>query len=329
MSNLYHNFVGIDISKKDFVVAVHSDNKVKTYDNNNTGWQNFAQEYGEILSHALVVLETTGGHEMGLLEYLVTNKIVVHRGDTRKIKNFIRSFGKYAKTDKIDAIAIARYGYERHASLMLYQLQDALQSKMQKLMERRKDLMQMLVQEKNRLQAPGNQLFTDSIEKIIKIFEQEIEIIDAEINSCISSDEVYAGKKTTIMETPGIGEKTANALLCLLPELGTLDRKQIASLCGVAPHPKQSGTKVWYSRTVGGRRNLRPILFLAALGAARSDSTVGKFYKKLIENGKKAMVALVAVMRKILVIANAKLRDYLSLTNAKKNLDKNLKPEHA
>lgn len=316
MSKLYHNFVGIDISKKDFVVATYGNNKVKTYDNNDTGWQNFAQEYSEILTQAFVVLETTGGHEMGLLEYLVTNQIVVHRGDTRKIKNFIRSFGKYAKTDKIDAIAIAQYGFERHSSLREYQMQEALQSKLQKLMERRNDLMQMLVQEKNRLQAPANKRFNESITRIIEALEKEITAIDLEINTNINSNQAYADKKVEIMKTPGIGEKTANSLLCLLPELGTLDRRQIASLCGLAPHPKQSGTKVWYSRTVGGRRKLRPILFLAALGAMRSKSRVGAFYNKLIDNGKKAMVALVAVMRKILVIANAKLRDFYATSLA-------------
>lgn len=99
----------------------------------------------------------------------------------------------------------------------------------------------------------------------------------------------------------------------MLPELGTLNRKQIASLCGLAPYPKQSGTKTWYSPTSGGRRNLRPILFMAAMGARRTKTPLSEFYERLINNGKIKMVALVALMRKIIVIANAKMRDQLSM----------------
>jgi transposase len=307
----YHAFMGIDIGKFEFVAAF-LDGKPETFENNTLGWSDFFRSNFKHLKKSLIVLETTGGYEAGLLTFLVEKNCAVHRADTRKVKNFIRSFGQKAKTDNIDALALACYGSERHARLKIFQPVSSEQSNLKCLEERRQDLKQMLVQEKNRSKAPLNKPILKNIEAVIKCLEEQIEDINNEINNLFACDANLKAKQEILKSIPGIGEITSKSLLSLVPELGHLDNKAIASLCGVAPHAKQSGTKVWYSRTFGGRRNLRPILYMAAMAARKTKTQLSTFYENLVARGKKKMVALVALMRKIIVIANAKLRDLLS-----------------
>lgn len=309
-NKIYHNFIGIDISKYDFVVAVFANNKTKSFPNNQTGWQDFIKDYASLLAQSLVVLEITGGYEMGLMLYLQQRGINVHRADTRKVKNFIRSLGMLGKTDSIDALGIARYGYERHQDLVIFCPNSVLQEELKLLEERRLDLVKLLIQEKNRLQAPNSGLLSRSYQNIIDSINKEIAVIDEQIKDIIDNDDNYTKKKEILMTIEGIGPKTANALIALVPELGKIDNKKIASLCGLAPYPKQSGTKTYYARTIGGRRNLRPLLFMAAMGASRTKTRLGVFYNNLIVRGKKNMVAQTALMRKIIVIANSRLRDF-------------------
>jgi len=308
----YQSFIGIDIGKNEFVAAVFGNRETKSYANDLSGFSKLFKDYYHILKTSLVVLETTGGYENNLTLFLIEKNITVHRADTRKVKSFIRSYGQKAKTDKIDALALATYAHERQATLKPFMASNSQQNTLKFLEERRQDLKQMLVQEKNRAKSPLYVTLNKSIIKVIKFLEKELIIINDEIDSIIRSNNIFLEKKKILLEIPGIGETTANSLLALIPELGHLDRKAIASLCGLAPYPKQSGTKTWYSRTNGGRINLKPVLFMAAMGARRTKTSLSEFYEKLIQNGKKKMVALTALMRKIIVIANARLRDYLS-----------------
>lgn len=308
----YHSFFGIDIGKNEFVVAELLSKKVEAFSNDPNGWSACFRAKYSFLKDALVVLETTGGYEHGLLTFLIEQGITVHRADTRKVKNFIRSFGQKAKTDKIDAQALAVYGSERFAKLEPYKAVDSVQESLKLLEERRQDLKQMLVKEKNRAKAPLSGPILKSIQGVISFLEKEVTNLSDEIDVLITNSPILKDKQKTLLEIPGIGEITSKSLVALLPELGHLDRRKITSLCGLAPHAKQSGTKIWYSRTSGGRRNLRPVLFMAAMAARRSKTPLGDFYEKLVANGKKKMVALVALMRKIIVIANAKWRDKMA-----------------
>jgi transposase len=309
----YLAFVGIDIGKYEFVVAEYKAKKTHTYQNNESGWSDFFQDYFSLIKSGLVVLETTGGYENGLVIFLVEKNIAVHRADTRKVKSFIRSFGQKAKTDSIDAQALASYGSERHEKLKLFIPINNTQNTLKILEERRQDLKQMLVKEKNRLKAPLNGPVLENIRVVINCLERQIEDISSKLDSLITADPSLVKKQEILRSIPGIGEITSRALLSLLPELGHLDGKKIASLCGVAPHTRQSGTKIWYSRTFGGRRNLRPILYMAAMAARKTKkTTLREFYERLVSSGKKKMVALVALMRKIIIIANARLRDLMS-----------------
>lgn len=306
---MYQNFVGIDISKNDFSVAVHGQDKTNIYANNLEGFDAFFSAYRTILQNGFIVLETTGGYELSLIYYLQNQQCAIHRAHARKVKYFIRSFGKLAKTDSIDAVGLARYGQERHETLELFKVNS--REKLSKLVQRRIELKQMLVQEKNRRQAPHQHELKKSFDVIINALETELKNLDKEIDALCKADFLLEEKKKTLKSIKGIGDIVAIGLLALLPELGTINRKKIASLAGLAPHPNESGKKIGYRSTRGGRPVIKPILFMAAMAAARSKSALSEFYDRLIKAGKKKMVALTALMRKILVIANAKLRDFL------------------
>ena len=316
MQNSYSNFIGIDIGKSEFVSFVKNDDKAKSYKNNSKGFKNFLNDNKAHLTHSLVVLETTGGYEDACLNFLLDNNVKVHRADTRKVKNFIRSFGQNAKTDNLDAQALALYAYERRERLNLYQKVDKTQEELKLLIERRQDLKQMLTQEKNRFKAPLNKSLKPCIKVVIDCLDQQVNSIEESINRIIDDNKELCRKREILRTVPGIGPVTAVTLLGLLPELGQFNRKQVASLCGVAPFARQSGEKCRYRKTYGGRRNLRPVLYMAAMGARRKKgSELALFFERLEQKGKKPMVALVAVMRKIVVISNAKIKEEFFCSN--------------
>lgn len=305
---MYQNFIGIDISKNDFAVALHLAKETKIFPNNLQGFEAFVEYYSNVLNSALCVLETTGGYELNLLRYLRSRKIAIHRANTRKVKYFIRSFGVLGKSDAIDAKGLAKYGAERSLSLEIFN--ENPRKILQKLVERRRDITQMLVQEKNRLQAPDQEELKESFAAIIRVLEEQKKIISDEIEAYCKLYS-FLNKSRKIIETvDGIGKVISAELIALLPELGQINRKKIASLAGVAPHPYESGNKVGYRPTRGGRERVKSILFMAALTASRSMSKLGDFYRNLVNKGKKKMVALVALMRKILIVANARLKEF-------------------
>ena len=306
---LYNNFIGIDIGKFTFVTSLYGDSLVKEYVNNSSGINAFIKDHKRSLSGSLSVLETTGGYEMSLLLTLCKKGFKVHRANTRKVKNFIRSFGDKAKTDSLDAKALALYGFERSNKLEVFTPPSPKTFELYELVARRRDLKDMIVSEKNRHQAPRSNCIKDSCAIIIKALEEQVVVITDSINQLIESDNTLKAKKAVIMTVPGIGNIIANELLILMPELGSLDRRKIASLGGIAPKANDSGKFRGYRRTGHGRSIIKPILFLAAMAARNSKTELKVFYENLITKGKKKMVALVALMRKILVIANARLRD--------------------
>ncbi len=308
---VYDNFIGIDIGKNNFVCKLHGSHETKEYPNTVEGIEGFIEGYRGNLESGLCVLETTGGYEMALLSRLSYKGYAVHRANTRKVKSFIRSYGNEAKTDALDAKALALYGYERHKNLKLYEAQEERMVDLYELTQRRQDLKQILVAEKNRLQAPRLKVVKNSCKKLVEILTAEIEGITEEINELIEADEVLRKKKEILKTVPGIGEIVSNDLLALLPELGELDRRQIASLAGLAPKANDSGKYKGYRATGHGRQGVKPSLFLSAMAARNSKSKFKEFYEDLIKRGKKKMVALTALMRKILVTANARIKEWI------------------
>ncbi|WP_236939893.1 IS110 family transposase [Francisella uliginis] len=183
---MYHNFVDIDISKNDFVVAIYGSKKTFKYLNNSKGFSDLLEKHPILKDNSLVVLETTGGYEKALVEYLLVEKIIVHRANTRVVKHFIRSTGQLAKSDNIDAICLARYGYERHTSLGCYKPTNNNLQKLVKYTLRKQELKKQLAAEKNRAQAPDQEYTKESHIRVIEFLEQEITIVESLIDDLIN-----------------------------------------------------------------------------------------------------------------------------------------------
>lgn len=307
---LYNNYIGVDIGKAFFVVAVYGSKKTNEYTNTPAGIKAFINDFKNKLKTGLCILETTGGYEMRLLLTLCDAGFAAHRANTRKVKRFIQSYGNEAKTDKLDAKALSLYGYERAPRLELFAPQSSDAFALFELVQRRNDLKQMCVAEKNRLSAPRADLIKSSCTAVIELLDKQLTMITDEINSRIESDPLLKAKKALLKTIPGIGDIVANELLVLLPELGTLTRRKIASLAGLAPKANDSGQFSGYRCISYGRQGIKPMLFLAAMAARNSNSSLKHFYNGLVASGKKKMVAITALMRKIIVIANAKIRDF-------------------
>lgn len=276
---LYQNFIGIDIGKFNFVVSVHENKKTTEYENNNEGIDNFIKDHKALLTNSLFILEPTGGHETALLLTLCDDGFHVHRANSRKVKNFICSLGNGAKTDNLDAKALALYGFERASRLNLFKPQSITMVNLGELIGRRNDLKQILVAEKNRLKSPKNILITSSYRTMIAIITEEIKSISDKINAKIAEDKTMSARKKIIKAIPGIGDITANELLTILPELGTLDRRKIASLAGLAPRSNDSGKFSGYRSIAHGRGSVKPVLFLAAMQQEDLTLNLKRFMK--------------------------------------------------
>lgn len=305
-------FIGIDVSKASCSWFNLTSGESGVCLNQRSALKRWLKQQQKKYPQLYVVCEATGGYESVLLDVLLNAQIRVHRADARKVKAFIRSWGRLAKTDGLDAKALACYAAERYLSLPCYQPPSQLQSHLKALMGRRKDLLDIRVQEKNRLKAPGHTLperVKKSQQTLLAVLNEEIEAIDAEIEALQAENVDFSRQLETLTQVVGVGRQSALALLCYLPELGQLSGRQVASLAGLAPHPKQSGQKNGYRKTGGGRPAVRSALFMAAMSARMHHPQLKQVYQRLLENGKKPMVALIALARKLLVILNAKLRD--------------------
>jgi transposase len=304
-SNPAVGFIGCDVGKTTIVVFDSRDRRTTAIPNRRQDLARFARRLDDT---CLVVCEATGGHEATLLDVLVQAGIAAHRADARKVKAFIRSFGILGKTDAIDARALAEYGRERETKLARWQAPDKHRGQLQTLVLTRRDLVAERLACTNRLGAPGAQTVQPYLERLLDCFNAQIKAIEAAIEALIRAHTPLARAAKTLRKVAGIGPATAAALIALMPELGHLNRRKAAALAGLAPHPRQSGATDAYRRTKGGRPEVKRVLFMAALSAAKHNTDLRAFYKKLIANGKKPLVALTAVMRKLVVICNAMLR---------------------
>jgi transposase len=242
---------------------------------------------------------------------LCEHGVAVHRLQPLQSSHYMRSLRMYAKTDILDAMALARYGAERHSHLAVFKPDDASTQELKILQTRRDDLIAMRVAENQRLKHPLYQNLHVSLRTVLSVIETEIDTIESRMQEIVAENAHLSWKMQILCGFKGIGSVTALVLLAAMPEIGTLDRKQIAALAGLAPHPKDSGKYTGYRATKGGRSSARKALFMAALSAKRYDPILKDFFDRLIKNGKKPIVALVAVMRKMIIIINAQIRDNL------------------
>lgn len=306
-------FLGCDVGKAGIVVFDSRDASLRTLPNQPDSLAAFAASLDPT---CLVVCEATGGYEDALLAALLTAGCPAHRADARKVKAFIRSFGTLAKSDTLDARALAHYAQERHARLARWQAPDPDRERLQTLVLTRADLVAQRTACTNRLAAPGAEPVRSCLEALRTCLETQIQALDAAIAALVRAAAELVRAERVLRTIPGIGATTAAALIGLMPELGRIDRRQAAALAGVAPHPNQSGATDAYRRTRGGRPEVKRTLFMAAMAASRHNPTLRDAYLRLRAAGKKPIVAITALMRRLIVIANARLRDAYAQTAA-------------
>jgi len=313
----YTQFVGIDVSKEWLEVAVCDEQgdraaQSERFRNRGEGWAALSRRFAADWSKTLVVMEATGGYEAALLAHLLAEGAAVHRADPLTAKHFLRSLRR-AKTDALDAASLARYGAERGAQLPPFHPADVHTAQLAVLLTRRTDLVQLRAAELTRRQHPRYAALQDSLRAVLRTLDREIAKIETRMRALLQQSPQLRARRDVLHSVPGVAEKTTWTLLAAMPELGTLTRRQAASLAGCAPHPRDSGQHHGYRRTGGGRDPVKRALFLACWSAVRYHPALKLFYDRLRSNGKKSMVALVAAMRKLITILNAKLRDALAV----------------
>jgi len=311
----FSHFIGVDVGKEKLAVHDSKTSKTQFIENTQKTICAFFKAYDRS-ANTLVVCEASGGYEAVLLSCASDMNIAAHRASANKVKSFIASYGTLAKTDFGDARAIALYGKERNHLMDLWGMRDADHHQLQALVLRRDDLVAMRVAEKNRLQAPGltqaaARAVVRSCRALITSLNRQIVAIEKAIDKLVSQSQTIRSKYIILTAMRGIGRISAHAIIAHMPEIGTCTRRQAASLAGLAPHPKDSGKHIGYRPARGGRKALKKALFMPAMVTAQGKTDLSEHYKTLIKNGKKPIVAITAIMRKIIVIANAKVRDEL------------------
>lgn len=294
-------YIGIDVSKAHLDVSVGPNQANWQVENNLAGIEELVQKLGGV-SPALIVLEATGGYEMAAAGALALAKLPVAVVNPRQVRDFAKSLGRLAKTDHIDAQVLARFGEAVKPEPRA--LADAQTQQLQAILGRRRQLIEMLVAEDNRLRLVHKDVLVN-LKDHIAWLEQSLSDLDKDLQDLLKNSPIWREKDDLLRSVPGVGRVLSTTLLAELPELGTLNRKKIAALVGVAPYNCDSG-KMHGKRAIwGGRASIRSVLYMATLSATRCNPVIRTFYARLIQAGKEAKVALVACMRKLLTILNA------------------------
>jgi transposase len=258
------------------------------------------------LRPALVVLEATGGYELRVAGALAAAAVPVAVVNPKQVRHYARSVGRLAKTDRIDAAILARFGAAAQPEPRA--LPDAETRELEALIARRRQLIGMITAEENRLKT-AQAITRSGIKSLLATMRRQLAKLDAAIDDRVRRSPIWRAKDDLLQSVPGIGDTTSRTLIALLPELGHLNKKQIAALVGVAPFNQDSGTLRGRRRVTGGRAYVRRALYMAALVGTRHNPTLKAFYTRLRAGGKAPKLALVACMHKLLTIVNAMVRD--------------------
>jgi transposase len=303
--NPQKEYVGIDVSKEKLDLAYQGKSKGEQYPNNTDGIGKIVKELQD-KPIARVVIEATAGFEREVVRTLLQAGFPVAMINPIQARRYAQAQGQHAKTDQIDAQVLAAFGEAMKPKV--WQQKSELEEQISLRAARRRQLIQMRTKEKNRLTTAWQENL-DSLQRHLAWLNAEIEQLEQEMEALILSDPVYQEKIMLLKSVPGLGQVNAFTLIAEMPELGHANRKQIAALAGVAPYNRDSGAKKGRSHTYGGRGTVRSALYMAALSASRCNPQIKVFYERLLANGKEKKVALTASMRKLLVIANAIVRD--------------------
>lgn len=305
MPNDKEHVVGIDVSKDWLDVAVLGEKRTKQFTNTKKGIRNLVCWMNQFQPQ-LIVVEATGGYEEALVLALFAASLPVALVSPQRVRQYARAKGRLAKTDPLDAQLLAEYGKAIQPRLFVGKSEE--RKRLSALVGRRNQLNAMLQAEKNRLRAQSGAI-RSSLEKVIACLAGQLKQMDQEIRTLLQQHTDLQGQEKLLRTAKSIGAVTAVTLLADLPELGQLDRQQIAALVGVAPLNADSGKKRGYRKTKGGRPEVRRTLYMATLSGIRYNPVLQPHYEQLRKRGKEKKVAITACMRKMLTILNAMLRD--------------------
>jgi len=298
--------VGIDVSKDWLDVALRPTGESFVFKRTPAGIEDLVERLKD-LSPALVAIEATGGFEAVVAAALAGAGLPVVVVNPAQVRAFAVALGKRAKTDPIDAAVIAHFGEATKPQLR--QLPDEMTRLLADLIARRRQIVEMLAAEGQRARRISDHRLTRSIARLRQALERELAELERSIGDHMRGSTVWVEKEKLLASVPGVGKTIARTLIAELPELGSLDRRQIAALVGLAPWTRQSGRWRGKSFIGGGRKTVRSSLFVGAMVAARHNPQLKQFRDKLVAAGKPKLLALVAVARKLITILNAILRD--------------------
>lgn len=299
-------FIGIDVSKDRLDVHVRPSGEAFAVARDGKGLEHLVDRLRAVSSQ-LIVIEATGGFETIVAAALAGAGLPLAVINPAQIRHFARAVGKQAKTDPIDAAVIAHFA--EAVKPVPRPVADEEAQLLAELVARRRQIIEMAVAERQRAKRATNHQVRKSLARHITVLEKELRAIDQDIDGLVRGSPVWRAKEDLLASVPGIGKILARTLLAELPELGTLDRRSVASLAGLAPYTRQSGQWRGKSMIAGGRAAVRSALFIAALVASRCNPVLRVFYQRMLAAGKPKMVALIALARKLLTVLNAILRD--------------------
>lgn len=306
--NDYNTNIGIDVAKNHLDVCILPSGKTKRFKNNELGIVSLIEFIGDKEQIERIILEPTGGYEELVLELLSEKNYKISLVNAAQIRAFAKANGILAKTDKIDAKVLADYGAKIPSRL--YVPLSLPLKQLRKYVQRRRQLLHMIVEEKNRLKKERDGEMIILIKETLEYLNKQKDILEQRIIEKIEIDEQLKSIKEILVSMKGIGCVTAAVLMCEVPELGKVSHNQIAKLIGVAPLNRESGMMRGKSKIYGGRGYVRDNLYLAALPAIRFEPILRDFYLRLKNNGKPGKLAVIAVVHKMIIILNARLRDF-------------------
>lgn len=299
-------YVGIDVSKERLDVHVLPRGTAFEAPNDSEGIEALAERLSG-LGASLVVLEASGGYEYAVAGALVGAGLPVAVVNARQVRDFARSLGRLAKTDRLDAQVIALFGARIQPEAR--PVPDAQAHGLSEVVRRRRQLIAMIVAERARAKQLTQPRVRKGAQRLMNALEKELAALDDDLGALIRATPAWRENDALLQSVPGIGDATARSLIAELPELGRLDRQKIAALAGLAPYNDDSGMMRGTRSIWGGRAKVRCALYMAALVAVRHNPVLRAYYRRLSQAGKPFKVAIVACMRKLLVIVNAMLRD--------------------
>jgi transposase len=301
-----HVFVGIDVSKDRLDIHVLPNGAAFAVTRDGEGLEDLVERL-RVLTPTLIAVEATGGYETIVAAAIAGASLPLAVVNPAQVRHFAQALGKRAKTDPIDAAVIARFAEAVKPEPR--SVPDEAARLLGELVARRRQITEMLVAERQREKRCDSVRVRKGLARHIKVLEKDLQAISDDIGSMVRSSPVWRANEDLMVSVPGVADKTSTTVLAMVPEIGRLKGRQIASLVGVAPFTRQSGRWKGKSMIAGGRAAARTAIYMAALSASQHNPVLKAFYQRLLAAGKPKMVALIAVARKLLTILNAMIRD--------------------